>query len=261
MKRIICLLLTLALTVGLAFAFISCGDDSCQHVDSDNDGKCDNCGNSIGGDDNCQHVDNDNNGKCDNCGNSIGSEEPAPSEHAALEPFKAAIEASAPTALKVAISMDTGAIFGETMDAEYNVSIDNEGAATVTYWYEQLSKIEENGVTEIMTSYSGSASIAKDGTVTGDLNDKVISAIHLSIDLDPTAMTYSAASGTLTVNVAKENTKKVIGADIASDVKLTITVANEHVVSMTMTYTVSISVSESVSYSCPVTVVCTYTNN
>lgn len=47
MKKIISLILALMMTLGVAFAFASC-DDECQHVDNDNDGKCDNCGSSIG---------------------------------------------------------------------------------------------------------------------------------------------------------------------------------------------------------------------
>lgn len=76
MKRILCLLLAMTLTVGLAFAFASCDKDEggatpgcSSHVDKNDDGKCDNAGCNADCNDGCdKHVDKNDDGKCDNEG-------------------------------------------------------------------------------------------------------------------------------------------------------------------------------------------------
>lgn len=82
--KILAFLMVLVMIV--PFAFASCGDDNnsgstptCNHVDSDGDGKCDECGTTIssgnpGGDDvddECEHVDADHNFLCDKCGETV----------------------------------------------------------------------------------------------------------------------------------------------------------------------------------------------
>ncbi len=76
MKKILCIILAMALTVGLALAVASCdnGDGGTtpgcsSHVDKNDDGKCDNAGCNADYTDGCdKHVDADDNGKCDNDG-------------------------------------------------------------------------------------------------------------------------------------------------------------------------------------------------
>lgn len=68
MKRKVSVILALALVLCMIcsmFAFVACGDECTEHVDSDGDGKCDNCGICM------THKDADNDGKCDNCGECI----------------------------------------------------------------------------------------------------------------------------------------------------------------------------------------------
>ena len=65
MKKLLSTILVLALALALALTLVSCGECS-EHVDSDNDGKCDECDA-----DYCAgHVDADKDGICDNgnCG-------------------------------------------------------------------------------------------------------------------------------------------------------------------------------------------------
>ncbi len=54
-----------------------------EHVDSNGDGVCDECGEQIGeegGEESCDHVDADNDGKCDKCGASMSSKPTEPKE-------------------------------------------------------------------------------------------------------------------------------------------------------------------------------------
>ena len=70
-KRIISILLTLALVLAFGVMLASCGgDDTCTHVDANSDGKCDNCSEPFGS---CSHEDGDNDGKCDKCQSDLGT--------------------------------------------------------------------------------------------------------------------------------------------------------------------------------------------
>ena len=69
-KKIITLLLALALCVMPLVALTSCGGDGCtKHTDKDGDFKCDNCGEAIDCND---HIDADVDGKCDYCSKELG---------------------------------------------------------------------------------------------------------------------------------------------------------------------------------------------
>lgn len=76
MKAVISMLLATS-CCATALAFTGCGktdkpDDNppacTEHVDGDNNGKCDNCGEDMPKDECTEHVDANGDGKCDNCG-------------------------------------------------------------------------------------------------------------------------------------------------------------------------------------------------
>ena len=52
------------LTLGL----VACGGSGCEHVDSNTDGKCDECGETLG---TCSHTDENTDKKCDKCGEAL----------------------------------------------------------------------------------------------------------------------------------------------------------------------------------------------
>ena len=72
MKKLFALLVCML----LLFTLVSCGDDSCQHRDADDNSLCDNCGESytdgkdVEGSTPCSHRDADDNSLCDKCGES-----------------------------------------------------------------------------------------------------------------------------------------------------------------------------------------------
>ena len=69
-KKIVMLLLALALCVAPVLALTSCGGEECtKHVDGNDDLKCDNCGDAM---DCTEHVDADTDGKCDYCEKVLG---------------------------------------------------------------------------------------------------------------------------------------------------------------------------------------------
>ncbi len=68
-KRILCLILALIMLVGMCAVFTSCGDECTEHVDENNDKKCDKCGADAKG--LHKHKDEDKDEKCDGCGKSM----------------------------------------------------------------------------------------------------------------------------------------------------------------------------------------------
>ena len=73
-KRILCLILAVIMLVGMCAVFTSCGDECTDHVDENNDKKCDVCGEAVKG--LHKHKDENKDDKCDGCGRSMkGNEE------------------------------------------------------------------------------------------------------------------------------------------------------------------------------------------
>ena len=72
-KRLLVVLLALALTLSVGLALTACGggDKTCEHVDANTDGKCDSCSEPFG---TCAHEDAGDDGTCDKCGATIGTE-------------------------------------------------------------------------------------------------------------------------------------------------------------------------------------------
>lgn len=70
-KKLIAIVLVVCVLAGAMTMLLSaCNDTTCNHIDVNSDGKCDNCGETMpnSGTDTCTHVDDDNDGKCDKCG-------------------------------------------------------------------------------------------------------------------------------------------------------------------------------------------------
>lgn len=74
-KKLLCLFLAVVMMVGCVAVLASCGDDPidvCDHIDENDDGKCDDCGETLQV--NCVHVDEDEDEICDLCGYEMGDE-------------------------------------------------------------------------------------------------------------------------------------------------------------------------------------------
>ncbi len=76
MKKLILLLLCLALAAS-CLVMTACGDDPCvEHVDADKNGKCDNCDASVEEEPCTEHTDDDGDFLCDDCGAAVLPEGP-----------------------------------------------------------------------------------------------------------------------------------------------------------------------------------------
>ena len=83
---------------------------------------------------------------------------------------------------------------------------------------------------------SGTATIDKNGIVTGDLNSTVTAATLLNYNLDGAKMTYRAEVGVLSATISAANTESVLGVNLEADVTLTLTISEGKIVSVTLNY-------------------------
>lgn len=143
-------------------------------------------------------------------------------DHSALEPYKAAISATEPTRATINVSYTDNAL-GVTLDGTYVAEYGEDGA-TVTYEYEKINEIGASD--EMVSVIKGTVTVADDGTVDGDIDAKVSAATAITINLDPSKITYSIARGILTVSVKAADTEAVLGVAIAADVSMTMTVSD-----------------------------------
>lgn len=165
-----------------------------------------------------------------------------------LAPFTAAIAASNPASASINVAQ-TSTQFNVTMNGEYDVVYNEDGSATVEYSYDKYNEITDD-TTEVTTTVTGTATVDKDGNVTGSLNTTVTAATAIKVTLDGAKLgDYTVASGALIAKVAAADTASVLGVAISADVTLTITVANGNVATMTISYESTVG---------PVEIVCSY---
>ena len=167
-------------------------------------------------------------------------------DHSALEPYKAAIDATSPNRATINVSVTNNAL-GVTLDGSYVAEYGEDGA-TVTYEYEKLNEI---GADDMICVVKGTATVSADGTVSGDVDAKVSAATAVKINLDPSKITYSIERGILTVTVKAADTQAVLGVDLGADASMTMTVSDGGKIG-------SVSYSYSIGTDSTVSVVCFY---
>jgi len=160
-------------------------------------------------------------------------------DYSNLEPFKAAVTASAPKTAKIEVSMET-TISDEPMTGEFDISYGAENIL-VNYTYDQFNEINAtNPTAPDKETVTGSATIDKNGNVTdGSVSSTVTAAALAQYNLDGAKMTYTVQVGVLTATIEAANTESVLGAKIDADVTLTLTVTDGKVTSVTINYTTS----------------------
>ncbi len=140
-----------------------------------------------------------------------------------LDTYTAAIEASTP--IKTIIETEhTNTALKVTLKGEYTIEYAEDGTATVDYKYEELNEALE--ADEFIKVVEGEVNIDKDGQASGDVSTGVTKAAAIKLTLDEDKMEYTIERGILSATVKAVNTKAVLGVEIASDVKLTMTVSD-----------------------------------
>ena len=155
-------------------------------------------------------------------------------DSASLDPFKTAISTSAPTGAVITIELENTISTPLTGTFTVTYGVDN---AVVNYEYDQFLPIDPSAPVESdRETVTGTASIDKNGTVTGDLNATVAASTLLNYNLDGTKMTYLAEVGVLSASISSANTESVLGVNIGADVTFTMTIFEGKVVSVTLDY-------------------------
>ena len=154
-----------------------------------------------------------------------------------ITPVKEAIAATALTSARVEVVASNDFLPEHPLTAKYDVVYNADGSASVVFTYDQYNDITPEGG-DIITTSRGSATVAADGTVTGDpVSGTVTGAASVSFNLDESKLaSFDLSMGILSANVAKDNTAAVLGSAINADVVLTVATANGVVTGATISY-------------------------
>lgn len=145
-------------------------------------------------------------------------------DHEALEPYKAAVDATQPARATVNITY-TDMVLNVTLDGNYLVVYNEDGTATVSYSYEKVNGVDSDSE-EMISTVNGVVTVKADGTVDGDVDAKVTAAAAVKINLDPAKINYTVARGILTAGIKAADVKAVLGVDLGADVSMTMTVSD-----------------------------------
>lgn len=151
-----------------------------------------------------------------------------------LSDYGRALSETAPIRATVTSTLDTEL---GTLSAEYTATWSD--GIEINYTKDKLSEITP-GISkdELITEVSGSATVGRDGTLTGEISTLILNLLLCKINLDGEKLTYTEENGTLTFTVTKENTEAVLGTPLDYDVTGAIVKSESGgVKSITVTYT------------------------
>ncbi len=173
----------------------------------------------------------------------------APTDAEILAPYNEAIASTSPTSLIIKTSFHHTE-FDVDLEGEYTVTFNENGTATVEYWYHKLNKAESDSeLLELVDDQV--AYIAADGAVTGNLEGTVTAAVQCKMNLDPEKLNYNIARGVLTATVKSADTKAVFGVSLGSDATLQMGLLNDAISYYSISYTTNEGTAA---------IVCKYTN-
>ena len=168
-----------------------------------------------------------------------------------LKVFTEALSLADPKSATIETSLESQS-FGVTLEGVYEITYNEDGTATVAYEYDQLLEINDDTPddAELVYQVEGSATIAQNGAVSGDVSDQVAAVAGVKLNIDASKMTYTVSSGLLSATVKAADTAAILGAAISYDVSFTLSLTAEGAVSaITVSYT---------SAQGPVEIVCLY---
>jgi len=151
-----------------------------------------------------------------------------------IDAFNKAIKETNPTSVSVNVKY-TDTKEGITLEGVFTSEYNHDGTISVDYSYDEINVIDAD-TDDWKTRVEGTATIDKEGNVDTDLNPVVTSATALNINLAKDKMTYTVEAGVLSADVKKENTKAVLGVELPSDAKLTVTLDGEKLASISIKY-------------------------
>ena len=152
----------------------------------------------------------------------------------AISDIQSAFDASAPDVADITVVLKSS--LGD-LNGSYNIVYNEDGTATVTYSYEKFNSFED-GADEVKSTFSGTTTVAADGTVTDSLGGTAsVEAITFDIQLDESKLSsVVAGAGALNAKVKAADTKAILGVEIGYDVDLVISSGKLGVTSVAISY-------------------------
>ena len=166
----------------------------------------------------------------------------------AISDMQSVLDASAPDVADITVVLKSS--LGD-LNGSYNIVYNQDGTALVTYSYEKFNAFDAD-TTEFKSTYTGTTTVAADGTVTDSLGGTAsVEAITFDIQLDESKLSsVVAGAGALNAKVKAVDTKAILGVEIGYDVDLVISSGKLGVTSVAISYN---------SASGPVEIVAVYT--
>ncbi|MBQ7343447.1 MAG: hypothetical protein IJW53_01640 [Clostridia bacterium] len=152
----------------------------------------------------------------------------------AISDMQTVIDASAPAVADITVVLKSS--LGD-LNGSYNVVYNEDGTATVTYSYEKFNSFEDISG-ELKSTYTGTTTVAADGTVTDSLGGTAsVEAITFDVQLDESKLgSVTAGAGSVTAKVKAADTKAILGVEIGYDVDLVISSGKLGVTSVAISY-------------------------
>ena len=159
-----------------------------------------------------------------------------PNDAEFLPTIQEKIDASNPKGAEVTVTFGTA--LGELVGT-YNVAYAEDGSATVDYSYEKFNTFTDGQTsTELKSTVTGTATVAVDGTVSGDLGQDALNAVTFKLQLDASKLSdVTINAGSLKATVKAADTAAVLGVALEYDVQLVVTTGETGVTSMSLAYT------------------------
>ena len=153
----------------------------------------------------------------------------------AISDLQTALDASAPAKADITVVLKSS--LGD-LNGSYDVVFNEDGTATVTYSYEKFNSFEDGASSEIKSTYTGTTTVAADGTVTDSLGGVAsVEAISFNIQLDESKLSsVTAGAGAISAKVKAADTKAILGVEIGYDVDLVISSGKLGVTSVAISY-------------------------
>ena len=145
-----------------------------------------------------------------------------------ISTYKNALSATDSKEIVVSAKYTSLAFTDIELESEYTVTLLEDGSATVEFWYDVLNDSSSDS-TDLITRHPGSATIAANGTVSGDdLPASVTAGAKISFNLDQSKFkSMNEAHGILTAEILSANTEAVLGFKVDADVTLTLRITND----------------------------------
>ena len=158
-----------------------------------------------------------------------------PDDSYAIPDIQAKVDASAPNGADITVTFTTAL---GVLNGSYKAVYNEDGTATVEYSYEKFNTIGAGDNNELKSTVTGTATVAANGSVTGDLTADGLNAVSFDLALDEAKLSNVAINaGVLSADVKADDTAAVLGVALGYDAKLTVATGTDGITSMTVAYT------------------------